>query len=79
MTFVILLFVGIVALAFKSKKDVYEKQIKKTKKLEKKTRKHLAKHRKQLVKNEIKLQKALEKEKKMIAAGKNLKGGNFDE
>lgn len=76
---VILIFVGIVALAFKSKKDVYEKQIKRTKKLEKKTRKHLAKHQKQLVKNEIKLQKALEKEKKMIAAGKDLKGGNFDE
>lgn len=76
---VILIFVGIVALAFKSKKDVYEKQIKRTKKLEKKTRRHLAKHQKQLVKNEIKLKKALEKEKKMIAAGKDLKGGNFDE
>lgn len=76
---VILVFVGIVALAFKSKKDVYEKQIKKTKKLEKKTRRHLAKHQKQLIKNEIKLQKALEKEKKMIAEGKDLKGGNFDE
>ncbi len=78
-SFVILIFVGIVALAFKSKKDVYEKQIKKTKKLEKKTKRHLAKHQKQLIKNEIKLQKALEKEKKMIAEGKDLKGGNFDE
>ena len=76
---VILVFVGVVALAFKPKKDVYEKQIRKTKKLEKKTRKNLAKHQKQLIKNEIKLQKALEKEKKMIAEGKELKGGNFDE
>lgn len=76
---VILVFVGVVALAFKPKKDAYEKQIRKTKKLEKKTRKNLAKHQKQLIKNEIKLQKALEKEKKMIAEGKELKGGNFDE
>ncbi len=76
---VILVFVGIVALAFKPKKDAYMKQIKKTKKLEKKTRKNLAKHQKQLIKNEIKLQKAIEKEKKMIAQGKELKGGNFDE
>lgn len=76
---IILVFVGVVALAFKPKKDLYEKQIRKTKKLEKKTRRKLAKHQKQLIKNEIKLQKAIEKEKKMIAAGKDLKGGNFDE
>lgn len=76
---IILLFVGVVALAFKPKKDAYEKQIRKTKKLEKKTRRKLAKHQKQLIKNEIKLQKAIEKEKKMKAAGKDLKGGNFDE
>lgn len=76
---VILIFVGVVALAFKPKKDVYEKQIRKTKKLEKKTRRNLAKHQKQLIKNEIKLQKAVEKEKKMIAEGKELKGGHFDE
>lgn len=76
---VILIFVIIVALAFRQKKDVYEKQIRKTKKLEKKTRKNLAKHQKQLIKNERKLQKALEKEKKMLAEGKDLKGGNFDE
>ena len=78
-SFVILVFVGIVALAFKPKKDIYEKQVRKTKKLEKKTRKNLAKHQKQLVKNEIKLQKALEREKKMKAEGKDLRGGNFDE
>ncbi len=76
---IILVFVGVVALAFKPRKDLYEKQIRRTKKLEKKTRKNLAKHQKQLIKNEIKLQKAVEKEKKMIAAGKDLKGGNFDE
>ncbi len=76
---VILIFVAIVALAFKQKKDVYEKQIRKTKKLEKKTRRRLAKHQKELIRNEIKLQKAIEKEKKMKEAGKELKGGNFDE
>lgn len=76
---VIIIFVGIVALAFKPKKDPYLKQVKKTKKLEKKTRKHLAKHQKQLVKNEAKLKKAIEKEAKMKAAGKDLRGGNFDE
>ena len=75
----ILVFVGVVALAFKPKKDLYEKQIRRTKKLEKKTRRKLAKHQKQLIKNEIKLQKAIEREKKMKAAGKDLKGGHFDE
>lgn len=76
---VILIFVLIVTLAFKQKKDVYEKQIRKTKKLEKKTRKRLAKHQKELIRNEVKLQKAIQKEKKMKEAGKDLKGGNFDE
>ncbi len=76
---VILIFVAVVALAFKQKKDIYEKQVKKTKKLEKKTRRKLAKHQKVLIKNEIKLNKAIEKENKLKAAGKDLKGGNFDE
>jgi ABC-type sugar transport system permease subunit len=76
---VVLLYVGVVALLFIPKKDVYEKQIRKNKKLEKKTRKHLAQHQKQLIKNEIKLQKAIEKEAKMKLAGKDLGGGNFDE
>jgi ABC-type sugar transport system permease subunit len=76
---IIMIFIVIVFLAFKQKKDVYAKQIKKTKKLEKKTRRHLAKHQKKLVRNEIKLQKAMEKEKKLKEAGVDLKGGSFDE
>ena len=76
---VVLLFVGLVGLAFMPKKDLYEKQIKKNKKLEKKTRKKLAKHQKQLVKNQIKLQKAIAKEEKMKLAGKDLGGGNYDD
>lgn len=76
---VILFFIVIVALLFMPKKDVYEKQIKKNKKLEKKTRKKLAKHQKQLIKNKIKLQKAIEKENKMKLAGKDLGGGNYDD
>ncbi len=76
---VILLFVGVVALLFKQKKDVYEKQIRKTKKLEKKTRKKLAKHQKELVKNQKKLQKAIIREEKMKLAGKDLRGGNYDD
>ncbi len=76
---VILVFVAVVALAFKQKKDIYAKQVKKTKKLEKKTKRKLAKHQKQLIRNEIKLKKALEKENKLKASGKDLKGGNFDE
>lgn len=75
---VVLLFVGIVALCFLPKKDLYEKQIKKNKQLEKKTRKKLAKHQKQLIKNQIKLQKAIQKEEKMKLAGKDLGGGNYD-
>lgn len=76
---IIMIFIVIVFLAFRQKKDVYAKQIKKTKKLEKKTRRHLAKHNKKLVRNEIKLQKAMEKEKKLKEAGVDLKGGSFDE
>lgn len=76
--FVVLLFIGIVGLCFMPKKDAYEKQIKKNKKLEKKTRKKLAKHQKQLVKNQIKLQKAIAREEKMKLAGKDLGGGNYD-
>lgn len=75
---IILLFVGIVGLCFMPKKDLYEKQIRKNKKLEKKTRKKLAKHQKELIKNQIKLQKAIEKEEKMKLAGKDLGGGNYD-
>ena len=75
---VVLFFVGIVAICFIPKKDLYEKQIKKTKKLEKKTRRNLAKHQKELIKNQIKLQKAIEREEKMKAAGKDLGGGNYD-
>lgn len=78
-TIVILIFVIIVALLFLPKKDLYEKQIKKNKKLERKTRKRLAKHQKQLIRNEVKLQKAIEKEEKMKLAGKDLGGGSFDE
>ena len=76
---VILLFVGLVALCFVPKKDVYEKQIKKNKQLEKKTRKKLAKHQKQLIKNQKKLQKAIIREEKMKLAGKDLGGGNYDD
>jgi ABC-type sugar transport system permease subunit len=76
---VILLFVGIVALCFMPKKDAYEKQIRKNKKLEKKTRKKLKKHQKELVKNQKKLQKAIAKEEKMKLAGKDLRGGNYDD
>lgn len=76
---IVLLFVGIVALCFMPKKDLYEKQIKKNKKLEKKTRKKLAKHQKELIKNEIKLQKAIAREEKMKLAGKDLGGGNYDD
>lgn len=76
---IILIFVGIVALAFMPKKDAYEKQIRKNKKLEKKTRKKLKKHQKQLIKNQAKLQKAIAKEEKMKLAGKNLGGGNYDD
>lgn len=77
--FVVLIFVGVVALCFMPKPDVYAKQIKKNKKLEKKTRKNLAKHQKQLVKNQIKLQKAIAKEEKMKLAGKDLGGGKYDD
>lgn len=76
---VIIIFVLIVLLMFRTKKDVYDKQVKKTKKLEKKTRKHLAKHQKQLIKNQAKLEKALEKQKKAEAEGKSLREENFDE
>ncbi len=77
--FVVLIFVGVVALCFMPKPDVYAKQIKKNKKLEKKTRKNLAKHQKQLVKNQVKLQKAIAKEEKMKLAGKDLGGGKYDD
>jgi ABC-type sugar transport system permease subunit len=76
---VILIFVGVVALLFMPKKDVYEKQIRKNKKLEKKTRKKLKKHQKELVKNQKKLQKAIAREEKMKLAGKDLRGGNYDD
>jgi len=77
--FVVLIFVGVVALCFMPKPDVYAKQIKKNKKLEKKTRKNLAKHQKQLIKNQVKLQKAIAKEEKMKLAGKDLGGGKYDD
>lgn len=77
--FIVLFFVVIVALLFLPKKDAYEKQIKKNKKLEKKTRKRLKKHQKQLIKNQAKLQKALAREQKMKLAGKDLGGGNYDD
>jgi len=77
--FVVLIFVGVVALCFMPKPDIYAKQIKKNKKLEKKTRKNLAKHQKQLIKNQIKLQKAIAKEEKMKLAGKDLGGGKYDD
>lgn len=76
---VVLVFVGIVALCFMPKPDIYAKQIKKNKKLEKKTKKNLAKHQKQLIKNQIKLQKAIAKEEKMKLAGKDLGGGKYDD
>lgn len=76
---VVLIFVGVVALCFMPKPDIYAKQIKKNKKLEKKTRKNLAKHQKQLIKNQIKLQKAIAKEEKMKLAGKDLGGGKYDD
>ncbi len=76
---VVLLFVGLVALLFMPKADIYEKQIRKVKKLEKKTRKNLKKHQKQLIKNQAKLQKALAREEKMKLAGKDLGGGNYDD
>ena len=77
--FVVLIFVGVVALCFMPKPDIYAKQIKKNKKLEKKTRKNLAKHQKQLIKNQIKLQKAIAREEKMKLAGKDLGGGKYDD
>lgn len=77
--FVVLIFVGVVALCFMPKPDVYAKQIKKNKKLEKKTRKNLAKHQKKLIKNQVKLQKAIAKEEKMKLAGKDLGGGKYDD
>lgn len=76
---VILIFILIVFLAFKPKKDVYEKQMRKTKRLEKKTRRHLASHQRKLIRNKKKLEKAMVKSDKMKEQGIDLKGGSFDE
>ncbi len=74
----VLVFVGIVALLFKEKKDAYIKQIQKNKKFEKKARKLVKKQAKRTAKNAVKFEKALQREAKLKAKGKDLRGGNFD-
>lgn len=75
---IVLIFVGIVALLFKEKADAYVKQIKKNKKLEKKARKLVKKQAKRTARNAVKFEKALAREAKLKAKGKDLRGGYED-
>lgn len=75
---IVLVFVGIVALLFKEKQDAYVKQIKKNKKFEKKARKLVKKQAKRTARNAVKFEKALAKEAKLKAKGKDLRGGYED-
>lgn len=75
---VVLIFVGIVFLLFKEKRDAYAKQIAKNKKFEKKAKKLVKKQAKKTAKNAVKFEKALQKEAKLKAKGKDLRGGYED-
>lgn len=75
---IVLIFVGIVALLFKDRPDAYVKQIKKNKKFEKKAKKLVKKQAKRTAKNAVKFEKALQKEAKLKAKGKDLRGGRED-
>lgn len=75
---IVLVFVGIVALLFKEKKDAYIKQIQKNKKFEKKAKKLVKKQAKRTARNAVKFEKALVKEAKLKAQGKDLRGGRED-
>lgn len=75
---IVLLFVGIVCLLFKGKKDAYMKQIMKNKKLEKRAKKLVKKQAKKTAKNAVKFEKAVAREAKLKAKGKDLRGGRED-
>ena len=75
---IVLIFVGIVALLFKEKADAYVKQIKKNKKFEKRAKKLVKKQAKKTARNAVKFEKALAKEAKLKAKGKDLRGGYED-
>ncbi|MCD8120294.1 MAG: sugar ABC transporter permease [Lachnospiraceae bacterium] len=84
-TIVVLLLAGVVALLLMPKKDVYDKQIKKNKKMEKRTRKQMAKTEKRVAKNAKKFEAAEAKKEKQIAELKakgkykeEEKGGRLD-
>ncbi len=75
---VVLIFVGIIALLFREKPDAYIKQMKKNKKLEKKAKKLVVKQAKRTARNAVKFEKALQREAKLKAKGKDLRGGRED-
>lgn len=76
---VIIILVIVVGLLFRNKKDVYMKQVAKTKKLERKTRKSIAKSQRKAKRNEKRFEKQLQKSKKIKDKDVILKGGRFDE
>ncbi len=75
---VVLIFVGIIMLLFREKPDAYIKQIKKNKKFEKKAKKLVKKQAKRTARNAVKFEKALKREAKLKAKGKDLRGGRED-